>query len=142
CFAAGPLETRTLGDEIGTASALKMCYAAYTKGTTALLCAILATADRLGVRESLYEQWNQDEAGFAEGVDRRVRGVTAKAWRFAGEMEEIAATLDAAGLPSGFHLAAANVYRRLAPFKGAAETPSLETALAALLTSDEGQLAD
>ena len=136
CFAVGPLETRILGEEIGTASALKMCYAAYTKGTTALLCAILATADRLGVREALYEQWNQDEADFAEGVDRRVRGVTAKAWRFAGEMEEIAATLDAAGLPSGFHLAAADVYRRLAPFKGAPETPTLEAVLAALLEPD------
>lgn len=136
CFAAGPLETRILGDEIGTASALKMCYAAYTKGTTALLGAVLATADRLGVREALYQQWNQDGADFAEGVNRRVRGATGKAWRFVGEMEEIAATLDAAGLPPGFHLAAADVYRRLAPFKGAADTPSLEAVLAALLESE------
>ena len=133
CFAVGPLETRVLDGAVGTASALKMCYAAYTKGTTALLCAILATADRLGVREALYRQWDQDEAGFAQGVERRARGVTAKAWRFAGEMEEIAATLDAAGLPPGFHLAAADVYRRLAPFKGAPETPTLEALLAALL---------
>ena len=136
CFAAGPLETRLLGDEIGTASALKMCYAAYTKGTTALLCAILATADRLGVREALYQQWDQDEAGSAHRIHQRVRMVTAKAWRFVGEMEEIAATLDMAGLPPGFHLAAADVYRRLAPFKDAAETPSLEAVLTALIASD------
>ncbi|MGH8246850.1 MAG: hypothetical protein ACREUU_10505, partial [Gammaproteobacteria bacterium] len=42
CFAAGPLKSRVLGMTIGKASALKMCFAAYSKGTTALLCAILA----------------------------------------------------------------------------------------------------
>src|SRR5687768_5132159 len=60
CFAAGPLETRVLGDQPGKASALKMVYAAYTKGTTALLAAILATAEALGVRDELYAQWTGD----------------------------------------------------------------------------------
>src|SRR5215211_5271330 len=58
CFSAGPLATHVLGAAIGTASALKMCFAAYTKGTTALLCTILATAENLGVREALEEQWD------------------------------------------------------------------------------------
>ena len=53
CFSAGPLETSIIGDEIGKASALKMCYAAYTKGTTALLTAILALAENSGVRTEL-----------------------------------------------------------------------------------------
>jgi 3-hydroxyisobutyrate dehydrogenase-like beta-hydroxyacid dehydrogenase len=43
-FSAGPIDTNVLGAEIGKASALKMCYAANTKGTVALLAAILATA--------------------------------------------------------------------------------------------------
>src|SRR5262245_30244740 len=133
CFAAGPLETRVLGPAIGTASALKMSYAAYTKGTTALLAAILATAESLGVREALAEQWNRDNPGFAEATDLRVRRVTAKAWRFVGEMEEIAATLRAAGLPGEFHAAAADVYRRLADFKDAPATPALDAVLDALL---------
>jgi 3-hydroxyisobutyrate dehydrogenase-like beta-hydroxyacid dehydrogenase len=132
-FETSPLATSVLGNEIGTASALKMCYAAYTKGTTALLCAIMATSERLGVREALAEQWNRDNPGFADDVTGRVRGVTAKAWRFAGEMDEIAATFESAGLPGGFHRAAADVYRRLAPFKDAPETPALADVLAALL---------
>jgi 3-hydroxyisobutyrate dehydrogenase-like beta-hydroxyacid dehydrogenase len=136
CFAAGPLETRVLGPAIGTASALKMTYAAYTKGATALLCAILATAEELGVRQALAEQWNRDNAGFAEATDLRVRRVTAKAWRFAGEMEEIAATFREAGLPGEFHAAAADVYRRLARFKDSPATPALEDVLAALLQHD------
>lgn len=132
CFSAGPLETEILGPEAGQASALKMCFAAYTKGTTALLTAVLGTADSLGVRQALVHQWQRDGSDFAESTERRVRQVTAKAWRFAGEMEEIAATFESAGLPGGFHQAAHDVYTRLADFKDAPETPSLDAVLAAL----------
>lgn len=132
CFAAGPLETRVLGATIGRASALKMCYAAYTKGSTALLCAVLAAAESTGVRDELFEQWASEDAGKSEREAQRVRGVTAKAWRFAGEMDEIAATFREAGLPGEFHDAAALLYRRLARFKDVAETPALEDVLAAL----------
>lgn len=62
-----------------------------------------------------------------------MRRVTAKAWRFAGEMEEIAATFQAAGLPGGFHLAAAEIYTRLADFKEQEEVPALTAVLEALL---------
>ena len=119
---------------MSTASALKMCFAAYTKGTTALLAAILATAESLGVREALFEQWNRDGSDFAGQTTQRVRRVTAKAWRFAGEMEEIATTFREAGMSGDFHAAAADIYRRLASFKGATTTPSLEDVLDALLT--------
>lgn len=140
CFSDGPLMTHVLGATIGTASALKMCFAAYTKGTTALLCAILATADRLGVREALYQQWTQDDADFAENAVQRVRGVTAKAWRFAGEMEEIATTFRDAGQPGDFHAAAALIYRRLAHFKDSPTTPALDEVLNALLHSENDPL--
>ncbi len=140
CFSAGPLETCVLGTTIGKASALKMCYAAYTKGTTALLCAILATAENLGVREALYQHWTHEETGFAEQVSQRVRRVTAKAWRFTGEMEEIATTFSEAGMPGDFHAAAAIIYRRLAHFKDSPTTPTLEDVLEALLqTENEGR---
>ncbi len=132
CFGDGPLEVIALGDEIGRASALKMCFAAYTKGTTALLSAILATADRLGVRDDLNAQWKRGDPSFPGQTENRVRNVTAKAWRFAGEMEEIAATFRSAGLPGEFHDAAAEVYRRTARFKDAPETPTLAEVLAAL----------
>lgn len=135
CFHAGPLQTEVIGEEIGKASALKMCYAAYTKGTSALLCAILGTAEGLGVREELEHQWSRDGSDFAEQATQRVRRATAKAWRFAGEMDEIAATFEQAGMPGGFHHAASEVYRRLADFKGLVVTPSLSEVLSALLAS-------
>jgi 3-hydroxyisobutyrate dehydrogenase-like beta-hydroxyacid dehydrogenase len=126
------LAARVLGPGVGQASALKMCYAAYTKGTTALLGAILAAADALEVREPLLEQWAQDDPTFAADSTRRVRRATAKAWRFAGEMDEIAATFGAAGLPSEFHAAAAELFRRLAGFKDRAAMPELDEVLSAL----------
>lgn len=132
CFAAGPLATHVIGIECGKASALKMCFAAYTKGTTALLCAILATAEQLGVRDALTQQWSLDDPHFAEQAGQRVRQVTTKAWRFAGEMEEIAATFRDAGLPGEFHRGAALIYRRLASFKTASGTPTLKEVLTAL----------
>lgn len=133
CFSAGPLETSVIGETIGKASALKMCYAAWTKGSTALLCAIVATAETLDVWEELQQQWERDWPGFAEQTVRRVRRVTGKAWRFAGEMDEISATLRGAGLPGEFHSGAAAVYRRLAQFKDAATTPSFAEVVAALV---------
>jgi 3-hydroxyisobutyrate dehydrogenase-like beta-hydroxyacid dehydrogenase len=133
CFSAGPLGVSIIGDEIGKASALKMCYAAYTKGTTALLTSILALAETSNVRAELETQWERDESGFSEQAEGRARRVTAKAWRFAGEMDEIAAAFDATGLPGGFHTAAGEIYRRLAQFKGTEEIPNLSVVLSALL---------
>ena len=132
-FASGPLETAVIGNKIGQASALKMCFAAYSKGTTALLSMILAGAEALGVRANLEEQWSRGGSDFATQTQQRARRVTAKAWRFEGEMHEIAATFAGVGLPAGFHEAAADIYQRLGHFKDAGETPELEEVLGALL---------
>jgi hypothetical protein len=48
-------------------------------------------------------------------------------------MKEIASTFREAGLPDGFHLSAAEIYRRMASFKDSTETP-LNDVLEALLT--------
>jgi 3-hydroxyisobutyrate dehydrogenase-like beta-hydroxyacid dehydrogenase len=133
CFFAGPLEVSILGEQIGKASALKMCYAAYTKGTTALLSAILALAETSGVRTELSAQWERDEPGFSAQAERRARRVTARAWRFAGEMDEIAGTFESANLPGGFHRTAGEVYRRLEHFKDAKNLPELGVVLKTLL---------
>lgn len=136
-FGAGPLETTVLGPDIGRASALKMCYAAWTKGSTGLLSAIVAAAQELGVWQELQVQWNRDWPGFAEDTGERVRRVTAKAWRFAGEMEEISATFKSAGLPGEFHAGAAEVYHRMAGFKDASSVPALEAVLEALVAASD-----
>lgn len=134
-FAAGPLETAVVGSEIGQSSALKMCYAAYSKGTSALLSLILAAAEALDVRSDLETQWSRHGSDFAEQTQMRVRRVTTKAWRFEGEMFEMVETFEALGLPGGFHQAAADIYQRLAFFKDAPEIPELAEVLATLTTN-------
>jgi 3-hydroxyisobutyrate dehydrogenase-like beta-hydroxyacid dehydrogenase len=125
------VETRLVGHEPGSASAVKVCFAAWTKGTTALLLAIRALADAEGVTDHLLGEW---ATSIPELVDRSERAARAgrKAWRFAPEMEEIAATFEAAGLPDGFHDAAAEIYRRLTAFKDADPAPLLDEVLGAL----------
>src|SRR5207237_1633431 len=132
CFSAGPLDTKVMGTTIGKASALKMCYAANTKGTVALLAAIVAAAERLGVREELFAQWKHDDAALPEQVQKRIQANTSKAWRFVAEMEEISKTFSDAGVPGEFNAAAAKIYRRLARFKESNTPPTLEDILNAL----------
>ena len=122
------LDARVVGAEPGAASALKMCYAAWTKGTAALLLAVLSVATVEDVDADLIAEWDISQPDLLKRANRAAQGSTPKAWRFAGEMDEIAATFRDAGLPSGFHVASADVFRRLAGFKDAAP-PSLDAVI-------------
>lgn len=130
-FAAGPLAAIALDGPAGAASALKMCYAAYTKGTSALLLAVRALARAENVTPALLDEWALSQPGLAERSDAAARATAPKAWRFVGEMQEIAATFAAAGLPPEFHRAAAEVYERMTPLKD--DDADLETVLTRLL---------
>ncbi len=135
-FAGTLTEAIAIGDEVGKASALKMTFAALTKGSTALLSAIYGVAENLDVRAELEREWGMRSAESVAQRRDQVRGVTSKAWRFAGEMQEIAATFELAGLPPGFFEAACEVYTRLAGFKDAESVPELEAVLAALIARE------
>jgi 3-hydroxyisobutyrate dehydrogenase-like beta-hydroxyacid dehydrogenase len=132
CFTSGPLETEVLGGEIGQASALKLCFAAWNKGKTALVTSILAAADSLGVRDALEKQWDIYEPGFSEVTSRRICGVARKAWRFTGEMQEIRDMLAAEQVPAEFFDGAAAVYDRQKEYKDAEVPPGLPALLQAV----------
>ena len=106
-FAGSVLDARV----VSNASALKMAYAAWTKGTAAMLLAIRELAFREGVEAALLAEWDLSQPELRDRFARAARSAEAKGWRWVGEMEEIAATFEAAGLPGGFHRAAAEVYR-------------------------------
>jgi 3-hydroxyisobutyrate dehydrogenase-like beta-hydroxyacid dehydrogenase len=116
-FSASMLDARAIGVNPGEASALKVAYAAWTKGTDALLLAIRALAAHEGVEQALMEEWSISQPELARRCDRAAAVAVPKMWRYVGEMKEIADTFRAAGQPGGFHLAAAEVCERLAPFK-------------------------
>ena len=110
-FTGTTVDTRIVSGEVGAASAVKATYAAWTKGSAALLLAIRDVAGAEGVSEALLAEWRESIPGLEErlaGAERSARG---KGWRWVGEMEEIAAGFAAAGAPAGFHRAAAEVFR-------------------------------
>jgi 3-hydroxyisobutyrate dehydrogenase-like beta-hydroxyacid dehydrogenase len=111
-FHDSPLDARALSPEIGAASALKMAYAAWTKGTSALVLAIRELARAADVETALLAEWALSLPELAGRSQQAAESADAKGWRWVGEMEEIAATFGAAGLPAGFHEAAAEVFRR------------------------------
>jgi 3-hydroxyisobutyrate dehydrogenase-like beta-hydroxyacid dehydrogenase len=112
-----PLETRIVEGGVGAASAVKVCFAAWTKGSAALLLAIRALAAAEGVDDALLAEWATSMPGLAEQSERAATGNAPKAWRFAGELDEIAESFAAHNLPDGFGRGAAEVYARLARFK-------------------------
>ena len=131
-FNRGFVEAVVLGEGLAEASALKMCYAAYTKGSGALILAIRALAEHEGVTAGLLAEWSRSQPGLPERSQRAAAATAPKAWRFVGEMREIAAAFADAGLPDGFHAAAGEVYARMAELKDA-ERPGLEQVLRTLM---------
>lgn len=112
-FERTKLEAWVISGEAGTASALKMAYAAWTKGTAAMLLAIRALARAEGVEEPLLAEWRLSLPELIERSGSAARSADRKGWRWVAEMEEIASTFEAVGLPDGFHRAAAEIFRRV-----------------------------
>jgi 3-hydroxyisobutyrate dehydrogenase-like beta-hydroxyacid dehydrogenase len=110
-FAGTAVEPRVLGGEVGTASAMKMAFAGWSKGTAAMLVTIARLAEEHGVQEPLFAEWRAWHPELLDDLERSRRSAARKGWRWVGEMEEIADTFAAAGLPDGFHRAAAEVFR-------------------------------
>ena len=102
------------------ASALKNAFAAWSKGSSALLLSVEALAEALGLKAELHALWDRHSPGLRDRATATGHAVAPKAWRFVGEMEEIASTFRAAGLSPGAFEAAAEVYGKLA---GAAPAP-------------------
>ncbi|MDQ2813984.1 MAG: DUF1932 domain-containing protein [Actinomycetota bacterium] len=114
-FRDSPVHAQVVGHgrprEVGAASAVKMAYASWTKGSAALLLAARALARAEGVEDVLLAEWGISQPSLEERSAAAARSAAAKGWRWVAEMEEIAASMATAGLPAGFHQAAAEVYR-------------------------------
>ena len=110
-FAGTNVEARAISHEPGAASALKAAYAGWTKGSAALLLAVRALARAEGVEETLLAEWQLSLPDLEERSLAAARSARRKGWRWIGEMEEIARSMEARDLPAGFHEAAAEIFR-------------------------------
>ncbi len=134
-FSGGALGVIPVAGELTAASALKMAYAAYTKGSSALLLAVNALAESAGVRDVLVDEWEISQPGLSQRSEHTAAATSRKAWRFVGEMQEIAKTFSEAGLPGDFHRGAAEIYERMAGLK---DLPPAQLAVVLRQILDEG----
>ena len=132
-FAGTALDARFIGGPATAASAVKMAYGGWTKGSAALLLAVRALARAEGVEDTLLAEWALSQPWLPDRSRGSARSATLKGWRWVAEMEEISASLAAAGLPGGFHQAAAEIFRRTPRASAASpDDQSIEAVLAAL----------
>ena len=135
-FSGTSLGAIVLDAPVGAASAVKACYAGWTKSAAMLLLSVRALARHEGVEAALTEEWKISQPNLFAQLDRAVLQ-SRKGWRWIAEMEEIGATFDQAGLPDGYALAAAETCRRLEAFKNARGL-TIDDVVGALLKGSKG----
>jgi 3-hydroxyisobutyrate dehydrogenase-like beta-hydroxyacid dehydrogenase len=111
------------GGEIGAASGLKMCYASLTKGLTALATELLVAAEAMGLSAPLRAELEGSQGTLLTSLGRAIPGMPPKAYRWVGEMEEIAATFADLGLTPRILQGAAALYRFVEQTPLGRETP-------------------
>jgi 3-hydroxyisobutyrate dehydrogenase-like beta-hydroxyacid dehydrogenase len=99
---------------VGAASALKMSYAGITKGTTALASMMMLAATRAGVAGRLRVELERSHPAFISQFQRAVPDMFDKAYRFVGEMEEIADFVGEDPAAQQMYQAIAQFYTRIA----------------------------
>ncbi|MHA1564445.1 MAG: DUF1932 domain-containing protein [Alphaproteobacteria bacterium] len=104
------LDIRVVGDVIGEASAVKMCYAALNKGLIAVATQISVAAKVLGVEKTLWEEFAASQSALVPRMQLQLPFMVPKAYRWVGEMEEIAKTFETCGLSPKIFLGAAETF--------------------------------
>ncbi len=122
------LDVRALEGEVGRASALKMCYAALTKGLTALATELLVAGRAMGLETPLRAELQFSQDALLQWMARMLPTMPPKARRWVGEMEEIAATFEALGMTPRILRGAADLYRWVAVTRLGGEVPEARTA--------------
>ena len=89
-LARGGLSIKPLDGPVGAASALKMSYASISKGLSAIASASILAAAKYGASDALYAELASSQKGILPVIARSVPEMYSKAYRFVGEMEEIA----------------------------------------------------
>jgi 3-hydroxyisobutyrate dehydrogenase-like beta-hydroxyacid dehydrogenase len=115
------LDVRVLGPQSGQASGLKMCYASLTKGFISLATEALVAGRAMGLQEALAAELHA--LPLFNMIEHLVPGMPPKAYRWVGEMREIAQTFSDLGLPPQMPEGAANLYRFIEGTVLGSETP-------------------
>lgn len=112
-----------IGDAIGQASGIKMCYAALTKGTFALQYAVATAARKMELFDELCREFEHSQSIAYERMQQHLPRLPAKTFRWIAEMEQIADTFERVGVTPDIHRGAAEMFRRISQCSLADETP-------------------
>ncbi len=117
------LQVRIMSERIGDASGVKMCYAAMTKGTTALAVELLVAARKLGVEQALEKELRDSRADVFDWQMKNLPSMPAKAYRWVPEMQEIAKTFGELGMTRRIFEGATDMYAMVAATPLGKESP-------------------
>jgi L-threonate 2-dehydrogenase len=123
-LAAYGLDIRVMDAPVGAASAVKICQSGLTKGYTALASVVARAAMRYGAGETVMRELQETRAGLIDFLRPATLRMFDKAYRFAGEMEEIAEFVDGEAQGRQIFEAFAEVYRLLAEDRRGANAES------------------
>ncbi|KAF3937236.1 hypothetical protein ABW19_dt0209063 [Dactylella cylindrospora] len=108
------LGVKWVGNEVGQASGVKMCFASLTKGLTALAIESFTTASSMGLLRPLQDQLAENAPLMHSFVNNAIVQMPPKAYRWVGEMEEIAETFhEEGGFDKDIYLGTAEVFRTI-----------------------------
>ncbi|MEI7713116.1 MAG: DUF1932 domain-containing protein [Rhodospirillales bacterium] len=99
---------------IGAASAMKLSYAGFTKGFTALGAGMMLAASRAGTADALLAEMTISQPALLGWLTRQMPRMPDKAYRWVAEMEEIATFVGEDPATEQFYRAAAQFYERIA----------------------------
>ncbi len=122
-LASPRVTVRMVSDRIGDASAVKMCYASYSKAAVALGVEMLVAAHRLGVHETLEQELLGSSADNRDWILKRTPSMPPKAYRWVPEMLEIARTFEGVGMTPRMLQGAADLYEMIAQTPLGRESP-------------------
>ncbi len=117
------LLVRVMSERVGDASGVKMCYAAMTKGTTALAVELLVAARKLGVEQTLEKELRDSQSDAFDRHMKQIPGMPPKAYRWVPEMQEIAKTFGELGMTRNMFLGASDIYEMVAATALGKESP-------------------
>jgi 3-hydroxyisobutyrate dehydrogenase-like beta-hydroxyacid dehydrogenase len=117
------LVVRVVGERIGEASALKMCYASITKGALALGVELLIAARKLGVEQALENEFKETLPDLYDWILNRSLSMPPKAYRWVPEMNEIAKTFEDVGMTPRIMQGASDMYEQIAKTPLGRESP-------------------
>ncbi len=107
------LRIHALDAPVGTAAALKLAYAAISKGLFAVASSAILGASRAGIADELYREFAASQPGIMAFISRGIPDMVNKTGRWVDEMREISAFLGSDRIEGALYRDVSDLYGHL-----------------------------